>query len=273
MAKIEGDQSIPSELADIYDGTLTLKTPTDIVRSRYPWRLPKYPDAYFSGTPLQNAIRLAFRRCVDCYNAAPFSGGATPPASGPRSREWWYNAAGGSGLWYYDYFIQQTIPDFINEVTPVWCRTNLTADANVQSANPNTNYGGASGNVPAYAPAGVSYAYIKNPYPPLSTWHAYVYLTSPFGPEDYLWKIGVYAVASNWAEYSITWNNRPPLGALIKVETVTTQTGWISVSLGAQLQSFALVWLSGSIGPDGISSVAFASRTYIYSQFRPFFSA
>ena len=131
MAKVV-DQDIPPEMADAYDISLqraTLwKAGGDIyqVRHRVPFRLPHMQDpSTQSPSAAQRVVRNAFKKCVACYNVQPYSGGVTPPDPGPRNRSWWYSAASGSGLWYYDYFIQQSMPSFLGSQVPVWCMVTI----------------------------------------------------------------------------------------------------------------------------------------------------
>jgi len=77
------------------------------------------PPRYSNG---QRAVRDAFKSSVACFRAQPRAGGVIPPAVGTRSRPWWYAAAEASGLWYFDYFMQQTIPAFLAHNTPDWCK-------------------------------------------------------------------------------------------------------------------------------------------------------
>jgi len=127
MAKII-TQNIPPAMADAYDASLqraTLwKSGGDIyqVRKRVPFRIghvQNFPDGH--PTPAQIKVRDAFKLSCNCFRRQPASGGVVPPAIGPRDRSWWYNAAVGSGLWYYDYFIQQTWPLFYSGQIPDWC--------------------------------------------------------------------------------------------------------------------------------------------------------
>jgi len=71
----------------------------------------------------QQEVRSTFRACCDCFNAQPETGGATPPALGPRNRSWWYAQAGASGLWYYNYFMQQTLDSYFAGTDPDWCKS------------------------------------------------------------------------------------------------------------------------------------------------------
>lgn len=71
----------------------------------------------------QQKIRKNFQKCVRCFKRQPMSGGAEPSGQGYYSREWWYTTAGPSGLWYYDYFIQQTMDYYLTSSdAPLWCK-------------------------------------------------------------------------------------------------------------------------------------------------------
>lgn len=74
-------------------------------------------------TPSQKQmfIRATFKRCTSCFRAQPETGGVVPPTVGPRNRDWWFTEAGPSGLWYYDYFIQQSMNSYLSGVIPPWC--------------------------------------------------------------------------------------------------------------------------------------------------------
>ena len=74
-----------------------------------------------SPSPSQHVVRQAFRYASICFTHQPESGGVIPPNIGPRGRDWWYNASNESGLFYYDYFIQQSMPYFIKGESPPWC--------------------------------------------------------------------------------------------------------------------------------------------------------
>jgi hypothetical protein len=100
MAKIEGTQSIPSELLDGYRQLLTEKTPDGIVRGRYPYRLPKLQDIDGNPSPGQRIQRDRFKQAIAKFKTLPAA-----------SRSRWYDAepSTGSFLWYYDYFILSAI--------------------------------------------------------------------------------------------------------------------------------------------------------------------
>ncbi|GAH87302.1 unnamed protein product, partial [marine sediment metagenome] len=152
MAKVE-DQNIPSGQQHLYDGGLEIARPwKDIltVRGRYPWRLPHmqgdgriHKDWPFGAgvTNKQFEHRKIFRRSCDCYNNQLKTHDIVDPEFGPKSRGYWFDAAGGSGLWYYDYFMRQTINAYIATGAPDWCKKLVTGDSWVELVNPDANYG------------------------------------------------------------------------------------------------------------------------------------
>lgn len=133
MAKVT-DQDIPSAVRVRYHRALQ---PAKLIRNvwhtikRVHFRLPPKQGGKIKGTgwtdyklrvtPKQKINRRLFGDCVRCFNIQPEEGGVEPPEEGPRNRSWWYAAAEASGLWYFDYFIQQTIAYFLAGFIPPWC--------------------------------------------------------------------------------------------------------------------------------------------------------
>ena len=122
------NQDIPSEMADAYDTSLhraAIWIPGSsirMVRKRVPFYMGHMQNSSTqSPSAAQRLVRAAFKKSCNCFGAQPATGGVTPPTIGPRNRSWWYDAAAGSGLWYYDYFIQQSWPDFYANNVPDWC--------------------------------------------------------------------------------------------------------------------------------------------------------
>lgn len=145
------DQDIPSEMTDEYDHSLHRIASWQkegsfarfghflfgehaklgagavgqilYVRRRVPFRLPHMQSRSFQ-TPSESQlqVRHAFSMCIDCFNIQPYTGGATPPDPGPRDRAWWYIQSLGSGLFYMNYFVQQSWPIFRDQEIPDWCR-------------------------------------------------------------------------------------------------------------------------------------------------------
>jgi hypothetical protein len=65
--------------------------------------------------------RRKFTRAVACFRKQPDQGGVEPPALGPRNRSWWYDESTGSGMFYYNYFMQQTLLAMNDNESPEWC--------------------------------------------------------------------------------------------------------------------------------------------------------
>ena len=102
------DQDIPADFYRQYQRSLGFSVETFpgsgiySVRKRQPFRLPHTKTGGIGGpSAAQLAVRNAFKRCVDCFNASPRKGGVEPPDIGYRSREWWYNEAGLVTWWKY----------------------------------------------------------------------------------------------------------------------------------------------------------------------------
>lgn len=69
----------------------------------------------------QQSVRAAFKKSCNCFKKQPDTDPTPPPTVGPRGRDYWYSQAIGSGLFYYDYFIRQTINKYLNSDVPDWC--------------------------------------------------------------------------------------------------------------------------------------------------------
>lgn len=100
MAKLEGDQTIPSALLDLYRGTLTEKQPDGTSRKRYPYRVPNMQKGGADVKPDQLTQRARFEKAIE--NFAGVS---------EADRERWYAARPpwSSYLWYYNYFIMSDL--------------------------------------------------------------------------------------------------------------------------------------------------------------------
>jgi len=96
MAKVEGAQSIPAEWLDEYRATLTEKQPDNIVRRRYPYRLPKMQSNKGRPHAKQLIQRQRFKTALSKFGSI-----------GSAERARWYDSmpVWGSFLWYYNYFI------------------------------------------------------------------------------------------------------------------------------------------------------------------------
>ena len=96
MATIEGTQNIPSALKTFYDGTLTPLMPNAVIRSRYPWRIPRM-QTNGSGVSLkQKEQRTRWITVLSKFKLLPLA-----------VRQRWYAAAPQyhSLLFYFNYFM------------------------------------------------------------------------------------------------------------------------------------------------------------------------
>ena len=243
------DQDVPSDIFFRYKGSLrpsaqwinnlfgTFKFATRkfglgsnvyVVQKRNPFRMP-HMQGLGGNTPsaAQIIIRQTFRKCVDCFNRQPDSGGATPPAIGPRNRSWWYDQAGPTGLWYYDYFIQQSINSYFADIVPDWCRHKIPSGGFVQKNTPDDAFS-ASFNFSVDGNAN----YRKHSF---LQWDAsdfeknlnyslfaHLWHLNIFGDEGYtsfVWS--VHEITNSWNQATLTWNNQPAIGKLLSTRTYT----------------------------------------------------
>ena len=269
MAKIEGPQDIPAALLEKYEQTLTPMQPDDVVRSRYPFRIPNMQNSGSYPSAAQREQRDIFRRCVDCYNVQPQSGGATPPTTGPRGRDWWFADAIGSGLWYYDYFMQTTLDTYIAGGRPDWCWLPVLEATWVYASSPNTNYwsstsaqvgyGWRNGDMESWIKiqqqrAGYIMAYMLNPETPGGGWKP-MYLD-------------VCLCSTAWNYKTLTWNNKPAIDSIHYSVYLTQQRyNWVLIPIPA---GYSIV-LKGHNIWDTFRQ--FASYRYAVAEFKMYWSA
>ena len=96
MAKLEEPQDIPSELLDLYRGTLNPNPTGNIVKKRYPFRMPRMQEGKTGVHKGQIAQRARFKEVIQNFRGV---------SAAERAR--WYAAEPpwSSFLWYYNYFI------------------------------------------------------------------------------------------------------------------------------------------------------------------------
>jgi len=104
MAKITPPQDIPSELYDDFSAIGGVARPNDVAQRRYPWRIIQ------PGTVPQLEVWDKFLFCVRCFR------GQTQ-----EQRQEWYNKSIGSGLFYYNYFMKETLDLLYEGLKPDWC--------------------------------------------------------------------------------------------------------------------------------------------------------
>lgn len=244
MAIITPPQNIPSEFLEEYEATLQGETAwktKDYVRKRYPWRLPHMqgnglvtpdPDMGPGVSWNQFVVRRYFARTVQCWHWQPFTGGVEPPEWGGRNRSWWYAAAESSGLWYYDYFIQQSMIEYLAGKVPEWCKLGGNEGGHILSRLPDET---SAAKDPLYAglnrpqEGNLMWSYIKTPHKNRYLW---LYATVCAGENDCGTRertIKHYYTSDDWHPRTITWNNKPDVGAQIGERTFTGLPVWISI--------------------------------------------
>lgn len=250
-------QNIPSKLHDDYIGSLrpstqwwtnlfgTFKFGTRkfgigpdkyIVRARQPFRIP-HMQGLGPNTPsgAQILVRQAFKKCCDCFNEQPDEGGAVPPEPGPRNRSWWFDRAAPSGLWYYDYFIQQSWYPFYIDEPPIWCILRNLANTFIgmgYSWDEDVNYSETwhmeIGKIDKTPPAedSLSYGLIKATVTLKKDVDLYLltYIHATI--------VDVYAVdPASYDNNTVTWNTQPPRGKFLKRLTMTAGYTWVKFPL------------------------------------------
>ena len=267
MAKVTGAQSIPPEWLDEYRGTLTEKQPNGIVRKRYPYHVPTLENIGFAPSLTQREVRQTFKKCTRCFDLQPESGGVTPPAQGPRNRSYWYNESIGSGLFYFDYFMQQTLNAMFADGKIDWCWQKIYNSAYVSEYSPNTNYGNHV-ELKVDGRAGlrcISYVEINNKRAKYLNirWHGV--LDGAGGAKGT--KIEFYTVKEQWWENTITWNNKPPLINLIETKTLNGYgKEWFEIEI-PEVFGIAIKWLSG---PETVTQITFDSDDATITDRRPY---
>jgi hypothetical protein len=246
MARITiGPQNIPSALHKGYTAALTLKMPNTWIRKRYPF---KNPPLQYSGSLVsidQKIHREKFIKCVKCFNCQPQTGGWEPPAIGPRDREWWYAAAAGSGLWYYDYFIQQTINIYLVNGHPDWCRRMLYNITYVKDTEPDENYGNDHTAIVGISPTETFRIWLARGEP---IWTKltmrWASISTPHQPPEGI-TIVAHGQQEDWEENEITWNNQPELGPVTGTTVLTYGAEWQTINLGGGYPAYcltAIIW-------------------------------
>lgn len=199
---------------------------------RAPFRMP-HMQGFGPNTPsgAQILIRQAFKKCCDCFNEQPYEGGATPPDKGPRNRSWWYAKAGPSGLWYYDYFIQQSWQKFYDNDPPDWCVVFQLDDTYLDGTDEDTQDVN-------YSDEPNLYAYKYEPKPNVIFYIMHTLIKPPEQYKDWKWAylhlhendaiVDVYSVdRDSYDLYTVTWNTAPPLISKLYSVNLSKYSGYV----------------------------------------------
>jgi len=246
MAKTEGEQNIPSELMYPYEAVLRPQGPLGRawVYLRYPFGLPYHRKDKPGVSAKQRAQRAIFEKSVRCYNCQPYTGGITPPGNGPRNRSWWFTDAIGSGLWYFDYFMQQTMNRFIAGSAVYWCREALLCLQTVDEGNPDLSFNGYYGQFAGYnAAGGQAMIYVKRQ--GMSFTHLeilYEGISGAGAPPYPSATVRFHEVASTFNCTLLTWNNRPACGAAVGSYVIPYSVGYklIRIPIPVKTEFYAI---------------------------------
>jgi len=252
MAKITPPQNVPSELEQPYYAALMMPSAHpggEQVKRRYPWRLPHMQgNGLYTRDPKMGAgvtddmwaQRSIFKQACNCFNLQTKTAYAEPPPTGPRSRAWWYEESLGSDMYYYNYFMQQTINYLIATGTPPWCMLDGIGDSFTFSGAPDMNFNDIGFLAISWAGQGIE-TYIKKPAAVLSIHIKVVATEDPdgFDAPNNLW---VRAVEDNWTEETLTYNNRPAYTNDLGVIKLTAAfPKWYSFTVPAQTKAISLL--------------------------------
>lgn len=197
-----------------------------------------------------------FCECVKCFQIQPLTGGAVPPATGPRNRSWWFNDAIPSGWWYFCWFMKKTLDLYTPSYAPVWCKRMVAADTFAEKSTPDGNWGDWS-YLGAQKVAGQdkAIAFIKRPADDVHTLHLHVAFQQGNG-WSYNQTLEIWEVTEDWDEYTLTWNNQPALGTIQAVKVVPLGNGvWIDFVVG-DVASVAIKVIEAN------GDISFHSREY-----------
>ncbi len=240
MAKIF-TQTIPAEYQELYSGALGSREwlpGEEKAHVRLPFRQRNLQGcrtiraSIVRGggvTAAMCAHRRLFGKCVKCFQVQPWSGGAEPAGVGPYSRTWWYSQSGGSGLWYYDYFMQQTIDGYIADDKTKWCSTLIQHATYVDIEFPFDNYGNQLRIWCRVFFAGEDQWILirddSNYFENLYLWVYGFYVEPP----SKSFSVGVYEIDNDWNQLDVTWHTKPPLGALISTRSISqsNNNSWV----------------------------------------------
>lgn len=268
------EQDIPPEYYDIYRVAFQLPTlwkGINYVRKRYPWRLPQMQTLGTGVTAAQKAHRKVYKQCVACYNNQPYSGGVTPPTTGFRNRSWWYNAAIGSGLWYFCYFMRQTINAFLAGGPVDWCSQLTAKDTNVRSHMTNSKFGTNTTMITIKDVDKEIWIIVSKESANHTRLHLKISNAGYIAKYNYKLLVALYQTTNDWIENLVTWNLKPPTGDVIGSRWINEPNGtWITFVIPSWVDSFYIKQIWPTAETDELVHMVFHTKEAVVAANRPY---
>ena len=274
MAKFTPPQDVPSMYLDYWREIMTINQDKNEAKARVAYRNKRLQNYAGHPSQLQRFYRAKFRQCVDCFNIQTHDEGNEPPGIGPYDREWWYQEAGPSGLWYYDYFIQTTMYYYVRNQEPDWCYNKVAIDTWTSEAEPDENFGTYPQIYIGKIDEGNCYGFFKK--------------TADWNKKLHLWYMGTiggpsantpfyldgYEQNAFWQENVLTWNNQPAAGPKFGTHkdyalgggTPPTEAHWVTIPV-ANASSIEIKFRCEQYG-----IAVFASAEYTDADKRPYWT-
>lgn len=204
-------------------------------------------------TAAQHVHRAVYQKCVDCYNNQPYTGGVTPPTKGFRNRSWWFNDAIVSGLWYFTYFMQQTLNAFLSGGRVDWCSIVGLQDTEVDEQFPDRTS-------PIWPKPGVWHndnyelrSYLQKTVDNHTEFHIKLSDIRYKTGEDAKLLIAWYWIKPTWDQNTLTWNNQPADSGILGSQWITGAANqWITLDVPFYVKSIMikLIWPLGGTSPN-----------------------
>jgi hypothetical protein len=175
-------------------------------------RTPGYTEYKKGVTASQKINRKVFGDAVRCFKIQPYTGGVEPPEIGVRNRSWWYTAAGGSGLWYFNYFMKQTINELNVHGGADWCTLpGPEAWYTKENAPDQINSGYTATWAVESLDGDTQHVFFIKP-PTMKRLHLFVYAWSRADVYEHPGEMIFQKRNDDWPEGGPTWNNYPGEG-------------------------------------------------------------
>lgn len=177
---------------------------------------------YNSGvTFAQKVVRSYFRDATKCFKLQPPGDSGTWGVPGPIGREKWFWAGFAAGMWYYDYFMKESLLLYNAGSIPMWCPSAELVLWITNSERPDEQWNNTPDtDVGEYYDSQWNRLWIKKP-EGYTKFNLFLMGTfDDFGPPDVL-LLKVYKSMETWAGGQPTWNTGPFDVTLIEAREYT----------------------------------------------------